>query len=66
MSTTNKLTRDEWTAEVRRLLVDKYALKWKPEAIHLYAQGIAENSWEDGEPRDTPDAAIQEEFAAGM
>lgn len=61
-----ELTRDQWTAEVCRLLVEKYALKWKPEEIQEYAQGIAANSWEDGEPWDTPDAAIQEEFAAGM
>jgi hypothetical protein len=60
------LTREQWVAEVRRLLVEKYALKWPEKEIADYAESIACQSYDDPDWRETPDAAIYEEFQAGM
>ncbi len=60
------LTREQWLAEVRRLLVEKYALKWPEKEIAEYAEGIACQSYDDPDWRETPDDAIREEFQAGM
>ncbi len=63
---TKSLTRPEWLAEVCRLLVTKYDIKWSEKAVADYAEALAETFWEDGEAVESPDDAIAEDFAAGL
>lgn len=59
-----QLTRERWVAEVRRLLVDKYALQWTPTEISEYAASLAETYYdEDPTCAPDPDDAIEEDFS---
>lgn len=61
-----ELTREQWLAEARRLLVEKYKLEWPEKEIADFAESIACHSYDDQDWRDTPADAIDEEFRAGM
>jgi hypothetical protein len=58
--------REMWLAEVRRLLVTKYAITWPAEEVAAYAESLAESFYDDADWRDTPDNAIDEDFRAGL
>lgn len=58
--------REMWLAEVRSLLVGKYALAWPAEEIAEYAETLAGTYFDDPDWREKPDAAIDEEFRAGL
>lgn len=60
--------REMWLAEVRRLLVTKYAIaSWSAGEMAEYAESLAETFFDD-DPTDPekPDDAIYEDFAAGL
>lgn len=58
--------REQWLAEVRRLLVTKYALAWPAAEIAEYAETLACTYYDDPDWREKPDTAIDEEFRAGL
>lgn len=58
--------RDMWLAEVRHLLVTKYALKWPAEEVAEYAESLAGHFYDDADWRVKPDEAIDEDFRAGL
>lgn len=58
--------REMWLAECRRLLVTKYALAWPADEIAEYAETLACTYYDDADWREKPDAAIDEEFRAGL
>lgn len=59
-------TREMWLAEVRRLLVTKYDLKWEAAEIAEYAESLAEDYFDGDQPPEKPDDAIDEDFRAGL
>lgn len=60
--------REQWLADARRLLVTKYSLtSWSAEEIAEYAESLAETFFDDAPTNpEKPDAAIYEDFAAGL
>lgn len=66
MSTTIKLTREQWLAEVRRLYVEKYKVEWSADAVAQYAEALAASYYDDPDWQEEPDAAIQDDFSYAL
>lgn len=58
--------REMWLAEVRRLLVTKFAIQWPQKDIADYAEALAVDCYDDTSWRVTPADAIDEDFQAGL
>lgn len=58
--------REQWLDECRRLLVEKYAIRWPEQEIADYAESLACYAYDDPDWRTTPDNAIEEDFHAGL